>query len=191
MTCGSVKLVRTMYGDAWVMLEVAAAITTIGVLLCVAIGAVASAVGVRPKPASTVDLVVDDQLLREAAGRVGHAAVVLEDDLDLAAGDLVAVLRHAELDGGVDLAAGGRLRAGHRQDQADLDRPGVGGMCQGHRQGRACQSQTQRSARKTFAEVHGGHHCRREPFSSRLAFERLTTRDASDSPEPANGARHL
>ena len=66
------KLVRTMYGDASVMLDVAAAITTIGVLLCVAIGAVASAVGVMPKPASTVDLVVDDQLLREPPGRVGH-----------------------------------------------------------------------------------------------------------------------
>ena len=38
------------------MLDVAAAITTIGVLLCVAIGAVASASGVRPKPASTFTL---------------------------------------------------------------------------------------------------------------------------------------
>ena len=35
------------------MLDVAAAITTIGVFDCVAIGAVASADGVRPKPAST------------------------------------------------------------------------------------------------------------------------------------------
>ena len=40
-TCGSVKLVRTMYGEASVMLEVAAAITTIGVFDWVAIGAVA------------------------------------------------------------------------------------------------------------------------------------------------------
>ena len=56
VTCGSVKLVRTMNGEASVMLEVAAAITTIGVLLCVAIGAVASAGGVRPKPASTMTL---------------------------------------------------------------------------------------------------------------------------------------
>src|SRR5574343_290456 len=38
------------------MLEVAAAITTIGVLLCVAIGAVARASGVRPKPASATTL---------------------------------------------------------------------------------------------------------------------------------------
>ena len=56
VTCGSVKLVRTMYGDASVMLDVAAAITTIGVLLWVASGAVASAVGVMPKPASTATL---------------------------------------------------------------------------------------------------------------------------------------
>ena len=52
VTCGKVKLVRTMNGDASVMLEVAAAITTSGVLLCVASGAVASAVGVMPKPAA-------------------------------------------------------------------------------------------------------------------------------------------
>ena len=38
------------------MLEVAAAITTIGVLDWVAIGAVASAEGVMPKPASTLTL---------------------------------------------------------------------------------------------------------------------------------------
>ena len=38
------------------MLEVAAAITTSGVFDCVAIGAVASASGVRPKPASTLTL---------------------------------------------------------------------------------------------------------------------------------------
>ena len=38
------------------MLEVAAAITTSGVLLCVAMGAVAMASGVSPKPASTLTL---------------------------------------------------------------------------------------------------------------------------------------
>jgi hypothetical protein len=54
--CGSVKLVRTMYGDCSVIIDVAAAVTTIGVLLCVAIGAVASASGVSPKPASTSTL---------------------------------------------------------------------------------------------------------------------------------------
>ncbi len=52
-TCGSVKLERTMKGEAWVMLEVAAAITTSGVLAWVASGATASADGVMPMPAST------------------------------------------------------------------------------------------------------------------------------------------
>ena len=56
VTCGSVKLVRTIHGDASVIAEVAAAVTTIGVLLCVAIGAVANADGVMPKPASTSTL---------------------------------------------------------------------------------------------------------------------------------------
>ena len=101
------------------------------------------------------DLVVDDQLLREAAGRVGHGAVVLEDDLDLRPATLLPFCAMPELDRGVDLAAGGGLLAGHRQDQADLDRPGIGGMRQGRGQSHARrQSQTQRSARKTFAEVH-------------------------------------
>src|SRR5690606_30093726 len=52
-TWGSVKLERTMYGDFSVMLDVAAAITTIGVLLCVATGAAEKASGVSPNPAST------------------------------------------------------------------------------------------------------------------------------------------
>ena len=43
VTCGSVKPARTTNGDFSVITDVAAAITTIGVLLCVAIGAVASA----------------------------------------------------------------------------------------------------------------------------------------------------
>ena len=48
--------VRTMKGDASVMLEVAAAITTCGTLARVAIGAAARASGVRPKPARTAAL---------------------------------------------------------------------------------------------------------------------------------------
>ena len=108
------------------MTEVAAAITTIGVLLCVAIGAVAMRGRRDAEAGEHVDLVVDHQLLREAARGVGHGGVVLDDHLDLAAGDRVAVLRHVELDRRVDLPAGGGLLAGHRQDQADLDRAGVG-----------------------------------------------------------------
>ena len=69
-----------------------------------------------------IDLVVDDQLLREPLGVVGNRRVVLEDDLDLLAGDGVALLLHVQLDGVVDLLAGRGLAAGHRQDQADLDR---------------------------------------------------------------------
>ena len=52
--CGKVKLVRIMKGEASVMLDVAAAMTTKGVLDWVAIGAVASASGVKPKPANTL-----------------------------------------------------------------------------------------------------------------------------------------
>ena len=56
VACGNVKPVRTMYGDCSVIMAVAAAITTIGTLAWVAIGAVDSASGVRPKPASTFTL---------------------------------------------------------------------------------------------------------------------------------------
>jgi hypothetical protein len=54
VTWGAVKLVRTMKGEASVMVAVAAAITTCGTLAWVDKGAVASASGVRPKPASTL-----------------------------------------------------------------------------------------------------------------------------------------
>ena len=72
-----------------------------------------------------VDLVVDDQLLRDPPRRVGNAAVVLEDHLDLAAGDGRAVLRLPELDRRLDLLAGRRRLAGHGQDEADLERRAV------------------------------------------------------------------
>ena len=50
--------VRMMYGEAAVMIDVAAAMITIGVFAWVAMGAVASASGVSPKPArmSTLSL---------------------------------------------------------------------------------------------------------------------------------------
>ena len=54
--CGSVKLVRTMYGERSVMIEVPAAMTTSGTLACVASGAAASAAGVTPKPAIKLTL---------------------------------------------------------------------------------------------------------------------------------------
>ena len=124
------------------MIEVPAAMTTCGTLASVASGATASASGVRPKPAMHVDLVVDDQLLREALGVVGDAGVVLDDELDLLAGDGVAVLLHVELDGRLDLLAGRGLLAGHRQDEADLDRvlrPGRAGQGEQRRRGRGLQ----------------------------------------------------
>ena len=73
-------------------------------------------------------MVVDDQLLRQPLADVGHAAIVADEELDLLAGDHVAMLRHVELDGGGDFLAGGAHRAGHRQDEADLDGVLRGGM---------------------------------------------------------------
>src|SRR5918996_6069658 len=52
----SVNDVRTTNGEVSVIDEVPAAITTSGTLAWVAIGAVANAEGVRPKPASTATL---------------------------------------------------------------------------------------------------------------------------------------
>ena len=91
------------------MIEVPAAITMAGTFACVAIGATASAAGVSAEAGDDVDLVVDDQFLREALGVVRHAGVVLEDHFDLLAGDGRAVLLDIELDGGLDLLAGRRL----------------------------------------------------------------------------------
>ena len=54
--CASVKLVRAMYGDFSVMIEVPAAVTISGVLDSVASGATARAAGVTPKPARNVTL---------------------------------------------------------------------------------------------------------------------------------------
>ena len=63
-----------------------------------------------------VDLVAHDQFLRETLGDVGfEAAGILADDLDLLAGDGVAVLLHVELDAVVDLRRGVGELAGIRQ----------------------------------------------------------------------------
>ena len=120
VACGSVKLVRTMNGDASVIADVPAAITTIGVLLCVAIGAVAIAAGVTPKPASTVTLSLTTSSCARRRDVSGTAASSLMITCDRLAAGLGAVLRLPQLDRGVDLPAGGGLLAGHRQDQADL-----------------------------------------------------------------------
>ncbi len=51
----------------------------------------------RDAHADDVDLVVDDHLLNDAPGIVGNAGIVADDELDLAAGDAVAVLLHDRL----------------------------------------------------------------------------------------------
>ncbi len=130
--CGSVKLVRTMNGEASVMLEVAAAMTTSGVLDWVAIGAVARASGVRPKPASTVTFSLTTSSCAMRLVTSGTTGVVLDDQLHLLARHRVAVLRHVQPGGGLDLFAGRGEGARHRQDQADLE----GVLRQGHAAGR-------------------------------------------------------
>ena len=52
----------------------------------------------RDAHADDVDLVVDDHLLNDAPGIVGNAGIVADDDLDLAAGDAVAVLLLIDLE---------------------------------------------------------------------------------------------
>ena len=70
-----------------------------------------------------VGVVAHDELLRQALGDVGRdAAGVLADELDLLAGDGVAVLLHVELDAVVDLVAGVGELAGIFVDHPDLDR---------------------------------------------------------------------
>jgi hypothetical protein len=69
-----------------------AAIATIGVFACVAIGRGGEGRGRDAETGQHIDLVVDHQLLRQALGHVGHAGVVLEDDLDLLARNGIAVL---------------------------------------------------------------------------------------------------
>ncbi len=67
------------------------------------------------------DLVIHNQLLREALGNIGNTLIILDDDFDALASNHVAALGHEGLGAGIELATGGSLRAGHRQDQADLD----------------------------------------------------------------------
>ena len=50
------------------------------------------------KAGQEIHLVVDDQFLSDALGIVGNRGVVANDELDLLAGDHVAMLRHVKLD---------------------------------------------------------------------------------------------
>ena len=68
-----------------------------------------------------VDLVAHDQFLGEALGDIRRdAAGILADELDLLAGDRVAMLFHVKLDGVVHLRRRVGELAGIRHDQADL-----------------------------------------------------------------------
>jgi hypothetical protein len=68
-----------------------------------------------------VDLVVDDHFLHDAACYVRHPRVLAHDQLDLLAGDPVAVELHVELGARERLAADRLEAAGQRQASADLD----------------------------------------------------------------------
>ena len=73
-------------------------------------------------PADNLDLVVDDHLLDEAAGIVGHAGVVAQDHFDFLAGDHVAVLLNIEPGARRGLPTRGvETGAGHGKAHADLD----------------------------------------------------------------------
>ena len=102
------------------MIAVAAPMMICGTFASAEIGAVASASGVRPKPASTWTFSLTIELLRDALGGVRDIAVVAHDQLDLLAGDLVAMLLHIKLGAALDLAAGRGERPGQRQDEADF-----------------------------------------------------------------------
>jgi hypothetical protein len=68
-------------------------------------------------------LLLHDELLREALGRFRcDTRVVLDDEIDLAACDRVAILLHVEPARGLELLAGRGERTGQRNDEADLER---------------------------------------------------------------------
>ena len=78
--------------------------------------------GRRDPAADDVDLVVDDHLLHEPAGVVGHTAIVAHDDFDLLAGDHVAVVLHVEPCAGPGLPTrSSETGPGHGKAHADLD----------------------------------------------------------------------
>ena len=105
------------------------------------------------------DLLVDDQLLRDALGVVGNRAVILDDEFDLLAGDGVAMLRHVELDGRRFLLAGRLLLARHRQNEADLDRV--------LRERGICRREAERNGRcNNKRTTHHGSSSRKERFES-------------------------
>src|ERR1700689_3695295 len=85
--CAKVKLVRAMYGDFSVMIEVPAAVTISGALD-----------SADSRATEEIYLIVDDKVLGDAFGVVGYRGIVPDNELDFLAGNGVAVLRHVELD---------------------------------------------------------------------------------------------
>ena len=135
--CGSVKLVRTMYGEASVMAEVAAAITTIGVLLCVAIGAVAMRRRRDAEAGQRHDLVVDHQFLRQAARRCrARSASSLTMTSTFLPATLVPFCATQSLTAASICRPVEACWPGHRQDDADLHGVALGlRRCAGNQQG--------------------------------------------------------
>ena len=87
-------------------IEVPEIMTTPGILASVTSDAIASADGVMPAPTILIlSLTIISCTRRRAT--VADAAVVLDDEFDLAAGDLVAVAREIELGAGEASAADG------------------------------------------------------------------------------------
>ena len=92
----SVKLVRTMKGERSTVIDAPEMMTTVGILACVTSWVIASAVGVMPrKTILTFSLTIIS--CDDAARHVRHAEVLAHDQLDLLAGDRVAVELHVEL----------------------------------------------------------------------------------------------
>ena len=94
-----------------------------------------------------VDVVLDHQLLRQPLADVagGAGVVVANDQLDLAAGDRIAVSGEIEADAVLDLLAIGPERPGHRQHQTNLDRLGAE-RDRRHRQRQGCEQGQERSS---------------------------------------------
>src|SRR3974377_72672 len=104
------------------MIEVPAAMTNSTTFASVASGATTSAAGGISKPAITLTLSLTISSCASRFVFAGHAGGVAQDDLNLFAGNRVAVFLHVKVDGGLDLFACRGLLTGHRHYEADFDR---------------------------------------------------------------------
>jgi hypothetical protein len=75
----------------------------------------------RQTAAQNGDLVGNDQLLGYPLRIVGNAGVIPDDQLDLAAGNHIAVLRHVEACAGNGLFSDRTQHPGERHDEPDFD----------------------------------------------------------------------